>query len=753
MIKQLAFYLIFLLLIFFSFFLSTDELNAVSPFDYGLKEGDLISAIFSDDPDVYIVNEHGYKRLFLNPEIFKFYKHLGGFTNVKLVTQEVRDSFPTTGLFRNCEDDDKRVFGIDVEGEDIGQLHWVNTTGDQAVKDDSNFFKKVFCINKKEFNWYKKADSFNSVIEVPKYDRLIETATISTKERLESKAETKGIGKVIICHYPPENIQAYQTLTIDASALKAHLDHGDTVGACLSPIPTPTPSASPGPTASPSATPIITTSPSPTSSASFSPTPVPTATTTATPVPTTTTGSVPPPVSSTPTPTPIPTTTPTPTSTYGVPQLTAPTDLIIDKGTTLHLNPPAVNYSVRFNYTLASDTASFRIYLKRPNSITFTPYTYNAQVPLLDPSQWNDSSAAPYLRQTGTSSWYWWSADEFLPNADPSRFGEYKVYVTAVNTAGAESVASQTKTIRIYAPPVISSPSEGSTVSTKPTITFTAGDPSVSGQNYATYIYKANVNGLAVWSNGAATPNFVYPGTELSSNDNPHRLVVHSYDAGATFPYWYSPFSQTTFSVAAPTPTPTTYAPPSSVTATLGTDKIAVTWSGTSLKSMLYRSVNGGGYQLWSTVDGFNYDENKLNLQSGSTYRYKIHSCGNIDFYNCSYSNGTESNSVTYSSSTPTPTPAPSNTATVSFDNFSKDLAITPKINRDLYLGTRGNDVKQLQALLVNEVGYSANLITGYFGRITRDAVKKLQEKYGIRPVSGYFGGITRRALNALISN
>jgi Putative peptidoglycan binding domain len=72
---------------------------------------------------------------------------------------------------------------------------------------------------------------------------------------------------------------------------------------------------------------------------------------------------------------------------------------------------------------------------------------------------------------------------------------------------------------------------------------------------------------------------------------------------------------------------------------------------------------------------------------------------------------------------------------------------------RNLALGSTGNDVKRLQAFLVNEVTYSTDLITGYFGRITRDAVKKLQEKYDIQPVSGYFGEITRKALNALISH
>src|SRR3990167_5207257 len=54
---------------------------AVVPSDYGLTEGNVISAAGSDDPDVYIVNELGYKRLFLNPVIFGFYGHLGGFEN------------------------------------------------------------------------------------------------------------------------------------------------------------------------------------------------------------------------------------------------------------------------------------------------------------------------------------------------------------------------------------------------------------------------------------------------------------------------------------------------------------------------------------------------------------------------------------------------------------------------------------------------------------------------------------------------
>ena len=145
---------------------------AVAPADYGLMEGDVVSAAGSDDPDVYIVNEMGYKRLFLNPAIFNFYGHLGGFAAVKNVSSATRDAFVTSGLFRNCETNDEKVYGVETTGEDVGMLHWVNTTGAQAVADDANFFKKVFCINSNEFNWYSKGSDYTSVNQVPNYSRV-----------------------------------------------------------------------------------------------------------------------------------------------------------------------------------------------------------------------------------------------------------------------------------------------------------------------------------------------------------------------------------------------------------------------------------------------------------------------------------------------------------------------------------------------------------------------------------------------------
>jgi len=139
------------------------------PSDYGLTEGDTISAAGSDDPDVYIVNDHGYKRLFLNPAIFNLYGHLGGFAAVTNVSAVARDAFPTSGLFR--VDGDERVYGLETTGEDTAVLRWVNTSGAQAVADDPNFFKKVFVINAAEKALYNTGADYTSVSQVPAYTR------------------------------------------------------------------------------------------------------------------------------------------------------------------------------------------------------------------------------------------------------------------------------------------------------------------------------------------------------------------------------------------------------------------------------------------------------------------------------------------------------------------------------------------------------------------------------------------------------
>lgn len=140
--------------------------QGVTPAAYGLKEGDVVSAAAYGDPDVFIINNYGYKRLFLNEIIFRFYGHLGGFSAVKSVTPATRDAFLTSLLFKNCETNDPTVWALQVTGADSGMLHRLDITHDAAVAQDANFDTKTFCINNNEFNWYPKGTPYTSLSQV-----------------------------------------------------------------------------------------------------------------------------------------------------------------------------------------------------------------------------------------------------------------------------------------------------------------------------------------------------------------------------------------------------------------------------------------------------------------------------------------------------------------------------------------------------------------------------------------------------------
>lgn len=84
---------------------------------------------------------------------------------------------------------------------------------------------------------------------------------------------------------------------------------------------------------------------------------------------------------------------------------------------------------------------------------------------------------------------------------------------------------------------------------------------------------------------------------------------------------------------------------------------------------------------------------------------------------------------------------------------------VSVKITRTLKVGMRGADVTTLQKVLVAEGVYAEGAITGYFGKLTKAAVIKFQEKYtseiltpvGLTSGSGIVGVKTRIKLNALI--
>ena len=598
--KVYIFLAILLALISFSF---RSLVNAAKPSDFGLKEGDLISAIFSSDPDVYIINEHGYKRLFLNPEIFKFYTHLGGFANVKLVTPEIRDAFPTVGLFRNCEKKDLKVYGFESDDEDEGKLRWVNTSGEQAVKDDPDFFKKVFCINDKEFKWYKKGSELKAVVEVPQYQRAVPATPATPASPSYPFSPTASTSQ------PAMPNPASGSLPLTPASVSVSQ---------TAPVAQPVTPATPAVPATPA-------TPAQPSSSTLTPTPIPTPT--PTPTPSTSSGCAP--LLFEPTP------TPPPSSDTTIPS--APTNLSA-KAT--------VPYQIDLTWTVSADNVAvtcYRVFNALPNS------------PVLYPVSSSDAA-----------------------------IGNYMVTVDASSCSTTCSVS----------------------------ITEYGRNP------YINPIISANYSGIGVMAYDAAwnrSPRSNLVSASVISGSDAKPPVVSSL-----------------------------------LVSSITTDSAVITWK-TDEPAIVDLSYGIHRMEISTkrtTVFATSHSATLSNLSSGTNYKFGIYvsdtfgnqvALGN-SYWVEEYNNPINPNYVFTTLSDGSPTPTPSPTGSVSFDPFSRDLAI----------GSRGDDVKHLQALLVNEVSYPAHLITGYFGSITREAVKRLQGKYHITPALGYFGQITKQKLQAL---
>jgi hypothetical protein len=131
--------------------------TSVTPATYGLHEGDFIRA--EGDIDVYIVNDFGYKRLILNPEICLQYGHLGArgcFSAVKLVSPQVRDAFTTSWYVSNGETNDGFIYKLVQTDSDHAKLQ-------QDTRSFADFtlrgmdIHSVFFINSREQNSYPKS--------------------------------------------------------------------------------------------------------------------------------------------------------------------------------------------------------------------------------------------------------------------------------------------------------------------------------------------------------------------------------------------------------------------------------------------------------------------------------------------------------------------------------------------------------------------------------------------------------------------
>src|SRR3989338_789420 len=92
----------------------------------------------------------------------------------------------------------------------------------------------------------------------------------------------------------------------------------------------------------------------------------------------------------------------------------------------------------------------------------------------------------------------------------------------------------------------------------------------------------------------------------------------------------------------------------------------------------------------------------------------------------------------------PVVTPPPTNVPASPVPAPKIPLAV---FTRDIALGSIGDDVTQLQALLASDTSiYPQGMITGYYGPLTVQAVKRFQAKYGL-PQIGRVGPMTREKL------
>ncbi|HEW97830.1 MAG: hypothetical protein DRR16_12840 [Candidatus Parabeggiatoa sp. nov. 3] len=76
--------------------------------------------------------------------------------------------------------------------------------------------------------------SVNGVFTFTVFDSASQTRHQPRKGSGKPNQENKEDKKVTVCHNPPGNQEAAHTITISENALKAHLNHGDTLGNCSS---------------------------------------------------------------------------------------------------------------------------------------------------------------------------------------------------------------------------------------------------------------------------------------------------------------------------------------------------------------------------------------------------------------------------------------------------------------------------------------------------------------------------------------
>lgn len=192
--------------------------------------------------------------------------------------------------------------------------------------------------------------------------------------------------------------------------------------------------------------------------------------------------------------------------------------------------------------------------------------------------------------------------------------------------------------------------------------------------------------------------------------------------------------------------------PPTNIAASYGADwSIIISWTSPSSDfshAKIYRSTDRGflGELAASNLTGSTFADK--NISAGVVYYYAVRAVDPAG-------NETSNRNQVVLEATKTLKAPPASPAK---QDEPPGQAVKAEILRNLSVGSSGEDVTALQELLLAEGVYPEGLITGYFGRLTRRAVIRFQEKYadeilapvGLSAGTGYVGPSTKAKIKNL---
>lgn len=211
----------------------------------------------------------------------------------------------------------------------------------------------------------------------------------------------------------------------------------------------------------------------------------------------------------------------------------------------------------------------------------------------------------------------------------------------------------------------------------------------------------------------------------------------------------------TRFGLVAPADTTPPSAPASLGAVALGEGKIKITWKNPNQDfayARVYRSDKSGelGKIVAAQVKGQQHTDDTV--IDGIVYYYTVRSADPA---------GNESNNQDQTNIKAVGTAKTNAVPTqVMQKGVPPGQMVKLNILRSLNLGSKGDEVKSLQQLLLKEGVYPNGLVSGYFGKLTKEAVVRFQEKYanevlkpyGLTKGSGLVGPGTRKKMNELLS-